>query len=407
MPRSRLAISKRHLLPQLAKMMVSDPKTTLKLMRFQAAKESFDIRHPFGAEHGRGDKIRLVSLRITDMCNLRCHTCGQWGDNGYLIGKSLKQLKQRELPVEVYKKLVDDVVEMGGKPIWYIWGGEPMLYPGLIELLHYIHDKGMPISLVTNSTRVAKYADDIVETCKILHISVDGPDAETHNKQRPGTTTAYDNFASVKAALEAVKASKEKKGVSFPFLAPITCITQYNIDQIVDIYKFTSNYADAQVLYLTWWIDQNSADAHTNDFKRRFGFEPTTHQGWIGDWKEFDHVAILDRFDEMKTIFNEKGKCPPIMMPSITTDDELATYYSEHNATFGYNQCVSIFMTVEVNSNGNVSLCRDYNDYVIGNIGKESIKDIWNNEKARKFRGSLNKEGLMPVCRRCCGLMGF
>ena len=95
MPRSRLAISKRHLLPQLAKMMVSDPKTTLKLMRFQAAKESFDIRHPFGAEHGRGDKIRLVSLRITDMCNLRCHTCGQWGDNGYLVGKSLKELKQR------------------------------------------------------------------------------------------------------------------------------------------------------------------------------------------------------------------------------------------------------------------------------------------------------------------------
>ena len=95
------------------------------------------------------------------------------------------------------------------------------------------------------------------------------------------------------------------------------------------------------------------------------------------------------------------------MMPSITTDEELARYYAEHHATFGYDQCVSIFMTVEVNSNGNISLCRDYNDYVIGNIAEESIKDIWNNDKARAFRGSLNKEGLMPVCRRCCGLMGF
>ena len=95
------------------------------------------------------------------------------------------------------------------------------------------------------------------------------------------------------------------------------------------------------------------------------------------------------------------------MMPSITDDDALATYYRDHSATFGYEQCVSIFMTVEVNSNGDVSLCRDYNDYVIGNIAEQSIKQIWNGEKARKFRGSLNKEGLMPVCRRCCGLMGF
>ena len=92
------------------------------------------------------------------MCNLRCHSCGQWGDNGYLVGESLKDLKQREVPVEIYKNLVDQIVDEGWSPVWYIWGGEPMLYPGLIELMHYIKDRGMPISLVSNATNIARRA---------------------------------------------------------------------------------------------------------------------------------------------------------------------------------------------------------------------------------------------------------
>ena len=34
-----------------------------------------------------GGRIRQLSIRITDRCNLRCHTCGQWGDQGYLRGR--------------------------------------------------------------------------------------------------------------------------------------------------------------------------------------------------------------------------------------------------------------------------------------------------------------------------------
>jgi len=32
------------------------------------------------AETGVARSIRQLSIRITDVCNLRCHTCGQWGD---------------------------------------------------------------------------------------------------------------------------------------------------------------------------------------------------------------------------------------------------------------------------------------------------------------------------------------
>jgi radical SAM protein with 4Fe4S-binding SPASM domain len=95
-----------------------------------------------------------------------------------------------------------------------------------------------------------------------------------------------------------------------------------------------------------------------------------------------------------------------MIWPPLQTGEEVRTYYTDHTATFGYDQCVSIFMTMEINSNGDVSLCRDYNDYVIGNILESPVKDIWLGDKASKFRASIASDGLMPVCRRCCGLMG-
>jgi radical SAM protein with 4Fe4S-binding SPASM domain len=62
---------------------------------------------------------------------------------------------------------------------------------------------------------------------------------------------------------------------------------------------------------------------------------------------------------------------------------------------------------VEINSNGDVSPCRDYHDYVVGNIKRNYISDLWNSEAYKLFRQSITGKGLMPVCARCCGLMGY
>jgi hypothetical protein len=43
----------------------------------------------------------------------------------------------------------------------------------------------------------------------------------------------------------------------------------------------------------------------------------------------------------------------------------------------------------------------------VGNIKDEPLLKIFNNERYRKFRRRLQTEGLLPVCARCCGLMGF
>ena len=98
---------------------------------------------------------------------------------------------------------------------------------------------------------------------------------------------------------------------------------------------------------------------------------------------------------------------PPLLVPDLERPADLAAYYRDHTRTFGFDRCVSIFATAELNSNGDVSLCRDYHDYTLGNIRETSLVELWNNDRARAFRASLATRGLMPACRRCCGLMGY
>jgi radical SAM protein with 4Fe4S-binding SPASM domain len=133
---------------------------------------------------------------------------------------------------------------------------------------------------------------------------------------------------------------------------------------------------------------------------------PTRHLGWIGGWRPDDFGALSKQLQAVcKRAIKTKGP-GAVIIPHVTSERDLERYYTDHSATFGFNKCTAIHRAVELNANGDVSLCRDYHDYVIGNVKTHTVTQLWNNEPARKFRRSLNEDGLMPACTRCCGLMG-
>ncbi|GFK95745.1 Sporulation killing factor maturation protein SkfB [Fundidesulfovibrio magnetotacticus] len=359
------------------------------------------------AHEGVARSIRQVSVRITDICNLRCHTCGQWGDQGFLHCADLKALKKSEVSPERYHLLLADLATHGHFPSVYLWGGEPTMYKGWLEIIEHATVLRMPTSIATNSTGIAKAAERLVKAPMfLLQMSIDGPDADTHNAARPSASGA-DNFQSILDALDAVNQAKKAAGKKLPLTASLTTISQANVGRLVDIYETFKDKVDLFVFYLSWWIDEDSAKAHDADFERRFGQKPKLHWGWVGDWtiKEY---ALLDA--QLKEVMRRsKGWDSPAVniIPNITGVDNLREYYTDHSQHYGYDQCISIYQAVEIDSGGDMSPCRDYHDYVVGNVKQNTITEIWNNEAYRKFRASLTTQGLMPACTRCCGLMGY
>ena len=57
-----------------------------------------------------------------------------------------------ELPKERYIELLRDLKANGHRPILYFWGGEPMLYGGLMDIIEEGARLGMPPTLGTNGT---------------------------------------------------------------------------------------------------------------------------------------------------------------------------------------------------------------------------------------------------------------
>jgi radical SAM protein with 4Fe4S-binding SPASM domain len=359
------------------------------------------------AKMGWANRIRQVSFRITDRCNLRCHTCGQWGDSGFLHGKELKELIGNEVTPERYAELLKDLVKHNHRPLVYIWGGEPMLYPGILNIIETATRLGLPTSIATNGTNIASVAERLVRISMFLiQISIDGHNANLHNRLRPASGK-LDNFAGIEAGLEAIKRARRDQNRSLPMIASLTVISKENANHLVDIYEAFKDRVDMFVFYLSWWITPERAKSHDRNFAQRFGFTPKMHRGWLGNWQPDNYKALNSQLQGLLSRSRPLSATPVTIIPPITGTENLHTYYVDHAACFGFEQCISIYQTVEVDSNGDMTPCRDYRDYTVGNIKEHTISELWNSKAYCNFRQSLATKGLMPICSRCCGLMGY
>ncbi len=382
------------------------PWIARRLVALEAEKWLFNVLYP-RAREGTARRLRQVSIRITDLCNLRCHTCGQWGDRGFLRGRDLAALKAREVSPARYQEILHDLVQHGHRPMLYLWGGEPMLYEGLLEVIETAAALRLPVSIATNGTRVAASAPRLAAApLFLLQVSIDGPTAEVHNRLRPGVAGG-DNFGEIQKALVAVRQARQEQGGGLPLIASLTVISRENAASLVELYENFADLVDLCVFYLSWWIDEPAARSHDRDFAARFGFAPRLHRGWLGDWRPKDYAALSRELEALLARARPWGRPPVILIPHLTGPEDLRRYFTEHGARFGFEQCVSIFQVAEVDSNGDVSPCRDYHDYVVGNLKEATLTELWNAPAYRRFRQSLATRGLMPVCSRCCGLMGY
>ncbi len=381
---------------------VRHPWIAARLAALQLDKWFFHALHPRAAS-GRAGRIRQVGVRITDRCNLRCETCGQWGAAGFMHGLDAPARIAAEVPPARYAQLWQDLVDRREFPAVYLWGGEPMLYPGCLEVIESAARLRLPVSIATNGTRLAAAAERLAAApLFLMQVSIDGHCAELHNRIRPG---GGDNFADIREGLARLRAERDRRR-GLPLLASLTTISRHNAAHLVDLYEAFHDQVDVLVFYLGWWIDEPALAAHERDFAARFGFVPTTPRGWLGNWRPDNPAALAAELRRLKEA-SRRRRTPVILLPNLPDEASLRAYYADHAERFGYDECVAVYESMEINSNGDVSPCRDYHDFVVGNVKTDTLTGLWNHPRYLQFRQSLRRDGLMPVCRRCCGLMGY
>jgi radical SAM protein with 4Fe4S-binding SPASM domain len=379
----------------LSSVILRTPDLFWRLVQAEATKHFFaprDRRRTDGVSH----TLRQISLKIVNSCNLRCKTCGQWGETGYNHEKSADEIREI-VPYETYRRMVDQLAPR--KPFYYIWGGEPYLYPDIMPLMEHMKRRQGAVGIVTNGTMLEKTAARLVRAgVDMLMLSVDGI-GPVHNEIRQ-EPRAWDLMME---GLDAVLAEKKRQKSSRPYVNVLATISRDNVGHLEDIADWgVDKGIDLLTYYYSWFTNEEHGRQHAQVMQERFGVEPEAWKGYLF-FTGLDDEALRQ---EVHSIRSRKWPFPLMFIPDLDLD-QIPEYYADPSKRFGYGSCIQPWVVTEILPNGDVATCRDYPDYVCGNIQKDDLLTIWNNDQYRKFRQSLKKDGLMPICSRCCGLMGW
>jgi MoaA/NifB/PqqE/SkfB family radical SAM enzyme len=110
-----------------------------------------------------GKKVPLRVMHfITFRCNLRCKYCGIWN------------YRMKEMGTKQIKKAIKEFADAGTFH-WIFTGGEPLLRNDIGEIIKYLKDFGIVVTLTTNGVLLKKRLNEI-KNVSYLVVSLDGPE---------------------------------------------------------------------------------------------------------------------------------------------------------------------------------------------------------------------------------------
>jgi radical SAM protein with 4Fe4S-binding SPASM domain len=304
-------------------------------------------------------KLLSVGIEVTNTCNLRCKHC-------YAnAGRPLKN----ELTTDEIKNIIDQLVKMKTIVV-ALSGGEPLLRKDILEIIKYIKKKGFEIYLNTNGTLITEELAEKIKKCGLSHleISIDGF-KKTHDYIR-----GKGSFEKALLAFEICKKYEIEVGI-------LTVMMKINLSEIPNLINFFYKKGASGIGLLR--------------------FHP------VGRGKKNKHLEITTQerkriIEKIYRIKAEIGDSFPIKVEtpsSILIAMNYPKLIEEHKYVFYSKRgCPAGTMSMDIRANGDVVPCSQF-PLVIGNIRKQSIKDIWENSPV--FKLLRNRENLKGKCGKC------
>ena len=363
----------------------------------------------------------FVQLRVTNLCNLRCKMCGQWGDTGIFRSQSSSQgatdgaaerLRiqeligaKRQLALDDYVRLLDELAP--AQPIISLFGGEPFLYPDILPLIGEIKRRGLTCTIITNGGRLEALARELVESgIDSIAVSIDGP-PHVHDRIR-GSAGSFEKAA---AGVRAIAHWRKRLKRPLPMTIAILPVTELNMDAIAPAVEALRQWPlDTINVGLRWFVPERVGAEYERVMREELGVAATSWKGFDFDWaavaasKEEQMTSLVRLLKGLKRRrFADSARGLPwtSFVPDVPAAG-VPEYFANFEETFGHNLCPVAWYFAQIEPDGEVVFCGDFPDYSLGNVRRESFREIWTGEKANRFRAKLAREPL-PICARCCG----
>jgi len=283
----------------------------------------------------------IINVDPSDICDFQCKFCPT-ADR-----KLIKTIPGRNhiMDFNLYKKIIDDICEFE-KPIKVLRlykDGEPLLNPKFPEMVRYVRDKKCAerIDTTTNASLLTpKKSLAIIEAgINRINISIEG----VNNKQ-------YLEFSKYKIDFD---------------------------DLVKNIAYFYENRKNCEI------IIKINGDTISEKDKEKF-------------YKVFGNIADGVYVEHIMSCW------PNYELKGVKINQEVGIYGQKIKEV---KVCPYVFYSFSINSDGSASAC--FLDWarklIIGDVKKESVKDIWNGKKLLGYQKMFLKKKRKehPICCNC------
>jgi MoaA/NifB/PqqE/SkfB family radical SAM enzyme len=334
---------------------------------------------------------KWIVLGVNNVCNLHCKMCDVGTQNLETnFAQNLVGSKPLNMPLELFKKVIDDTANyFPGAKIGYAFT-EPLVYPQLKESLIYASEKGLTTTITTNALNLKRKTEDLMDgKVDEIYISLDGLE-ETHNEIRG-------NKKSFQKAIEGIEYIKSLP--NSPDISIFCVITEWNISELK---KFVDYFSKLPIKHLGFmhqnFVTENAAQVHNTLYG---GTYHATHSNI--EETDFSSIDLLELRKEIRAIKDTKYPFEVTFSPNIESAEALQEYYYDPQQKIG-KICNDAFTALMVKTDGTVIPAhgRCYN-VSMGSLYENNLKEIWMSSAYGQFRKDLMKAGgLFPACTRCC-----
>lgn len=307
-------------------------------------------------EVGQGrDDFGPVAIEIhpTAVCNHRCIHCSY---------KERNESRQY-LPREVMDRLVDSVIKMGIRAVYFSGGGEPAMYPGLSEYINKLSSHGVECSVITNGSHFEK-AGLISVADRLNYVAVSVPAIDVAQFRE---ITGTNNMDSVLALPGKIKAAFGERS---PVVGARIVLTGKNYSQVK---TFLSTVKAKEFDYALFKIvrdyegnGQGLSEMEEKALKR-----------------EISECADVDeRFTNLRSIFDYR------VTPAFTGNCWVNQFGLIANVSTDGKVYPNI---VEI----------DQPDFCLGDLHESDLEEIWNSQRHKDVKARSNVKWSSGVCRNC------
>jgi radical SAM protein with 4Fe4S-binding SPASM domain len=287
---------------------------------------------------------KVIRIEPAGLCNLRCIHCPN---------KDTEPASKGIMSTETFTKIIEELKTLPALPVIVLYhGGEPLLNRSFFDMVRQLRDIGAEYiktvsnGMLLNDEKITQLIESGIDS---IEFSLDGMSPEENNRIRQGG-----NYDIVVKNIKKLIKKKEELGADKPELF----ITNCQIPTVEDLKKHS------EVQIPPFLLEEFKEEKGKIDFKSTYMLV------WSG----------FDLGDDYQLLGNEH------------TESQETKNYCEHTA-----EMMSIRWNGDV-----VPCCYDITSaYIIGNIVQHSLSEIWNNQRYRALRKTINQRKFIPMCNSC------